>query len=101
MRSEHAREHERAQERRRTEVLGPGAQWAQHLHEIARGLQGDMNTSRVVVWRSGWASPRLLTGYSQPGVLRLGGGWLGWDSTLGWMDGPAEGSYRAPVSALP
>lgn len=68
---------------------------------IARGLQGYTGTSRVVVWRSGWASPRLLTGYSQPDMLQLAGGWLAWDSTLGWMDGPPAGSYRAVDRALP
>lgn len=68
---------------------------------IAQGVQGDTGTTRVAVWRPSWTSARLLTGYSQPEVLELGGGWLAWDSTIGWMDGPAAGTYRAPVSTLP
>lgn len=68
---------------------------------IAQGVQGYTGTTRVAVWRPGWTSARLLTGYSQPEVLELGGGWLAWDSTIGWMDGPAAGAYRAPVSTLP
>jgi hypothetical protein len=68
---------------------------------IAQGVLGDNGTTRVVVWRSGWASARLMTGYGQPSVLQLAGGWLAWDSSLGWMDGPAAGTYRAPGTALP
>ena len=68
---------------------------------IAQGVLGDTGTTRVVVWRSGWPSARLMTGYGQPSVLQLAGGWLAWDSSLGWMDGPPAGTYRAPLTALP
>jgi hypothetical protein len=68
---------------------------------IAEGVLGDTGTTRVVVWRSGWPSARLMTGYGQPSVLQLAGGWLAWDSSLGWMDGPPAGTYRAPLTALP
>ena len=67
----------------------------------ALGQFGDVYTSRIVVWRAGWPSPRLLDEYSQPDMIQLADGWLAWDSTLDWMGGPAEGSYRTPETVLP